>query len=136
MYRPSHPVFEDVASSGSIDLLDSPDLRFALLRYGPKKDFLQVLSDRELDLWQDRISPYLVERTDGIRYAFPDEARDRTVRFPPGTEALYGDRTFQNLLLLRAGAVSSQLQLDGEVLQATEDVLREIRRATGSAGPE
>lgn len=128
VYRPSHPVFEDLASAGTIDLLDSPELRIALLRYGQAKDFLDVLSDRELGLWQDRMAPYLVERTDGLRYMSPLGARDRTPRFPSGAEALTQDRDFQNLLLLRAGSVTSQRALDQEVLEAAEAVLEEIDR--------
>lgn len=126
VYGPSHPVFEDLASSGGVDGSASPDLRFALLRYGQRKDFLAELAARERQLWQDHMVPFLSERVDGLRYSDPDEARDRAPRFPPGAATLYEDRTFQNLLLLRAAHVSSQLGLDSLVLQATDEVLAEI----------
>ena len=126
IYGPAHPVFDDLANSGSIGLLDSADLRFALLRYGQEKDFLSALSEREFTLWQDHMAPYLSERTDILPQIFPDRQPALTPRFDSGLEGLYSDRTFQNLLLRRRGTVDSQLRLDHRVADAVEGVLQEI----------
>jgi hypothetical protein len=97
VYGPYHPVFEDLANTSSVELLDSPELRFDLLRYGQAKDFLAVLSARELRLWEDLMQPFLLETTDAAVHSSPFTAEPR---FEDGAENLYGSRYFQNMLIV------------------------------------
>ena len=126
VFGPYHPVFEDLANATSVDLLGSPELRFALLRYGQAKEFLAVLSARELRLWEDRMNPHLLENLDVLAYYGDAPQQALEPRFPSGLESLYRDRYFQNLLLQRRGIISSQLGLDDEVRRGITDVLEQI----------
>ena len=129
VYGPAHPVFEDLANAGAVNVLRSPDLRFALLRYGQTRDFLNALADREAELWHGYMHPYLIEHTDILAQASEQAPDGLMPRFPSGIGALYDDRTFQNLLLRRKGTIRSQLRLDQDVLEAIEVVLVEVKAA-------
>lgn len=123
VYGPYHPVFEDLANSASVELLDSPELRYELLRYGQTRDFLSVMSAREQRLWEDLMQPFLLQNTDAALHSDPTEV---TIRFASGDEALYESRYFQNLLLRRRGVIASQLGLDRDVRESIRSVRREI----------
>ena len=136
VYGPAHPVFTDLANSGSIDLLESTELRLALLAYGQAKDFLAVSSDRELQGWQGELRPYLFERIDALPIMMEIGMMSDgmmpaglTPRFDSGIEDLYADRKFQNLLLTRRLQVVSQLNLDARVADGVARVLDEIGKA-------
>ena len=123
VYGPYHPVFQDLANAGGPDLLTSPELRLALLRYGQSRDFLAVISARELQLWEDLMQPFLLENTDAALHTGESPVAPR---FPSGGEALTRSRYFQNLLIRRRGLILSQLGLDRDVLDAIHEVLRRI----------
>lgn len=129
VYGPAHPVFEDLANAGAIDVLESSGLRFALLRYGQSREFLDALAGREAELWHSYMHPYLIERTDILPQTFEQDRGGLLPRFPSGIDTLYEDRTFQNLLLRRKRAIAGQLRVDGDVLEAIEAVLAEVDAA-------
>lgn len=123
VYGPYHPVFEDLANSSSVELLDSPELRFELLRYGQTRDFLGVISAREQRLWEELMQPFLFQNTDTALYS---EAHPVQPRFEDGAEVLYQSRYFQNLLLRRRSVIASQLGLDQDVRESIVRVREEI----------
>ena len=129
VYGPAHPVFEDLANAGAINVLESAELRFALLRYGQAKDFLADLAEREAALWHGTMHPYLIEHIDMLPTTRGIEDIGLAPRFESGFEALYEDRTFQNLLLRRRGAIRSQMRVNDQVLTAIDDVLAEAGAA-------
>jgi len=129
VYGPAHPVFQDLANAGAIDILESSELRYALLNYGQSTAFLTALAEREAELWHRFMHPYLIERTDILRQTRQGDRGGLTPRFPSGIDSLYQDRTFQNLLLRRKRSISSQLRVNGDVLDAIDAVLLQIAEA-------
>lgn len=112
VYGPAHPVFKDLANAGAVNVLESKDLRFALLSYGQSREFLTELAGREAELWHGYMHPYLIERTDILPQTSEQDRAGLMPRFPSGIESLYNDRTFQNLLLRRKRSIIGQLRLD------------------------
>ena len=129
VYTPAHPVFEDLANAGAVNVLKSADLRFALLRYGQSREFLATLAGREAELWHGYMHPYLIERTDILPQIREQNRVGLMPRFPSGIDTLYSDRTFQNLLLRRKRTIASQLRLDQEVYEAIQAVLVQVKAA-------
>ena len=129
IYGPAHPVFEDLANAGAVNVLESSNLRFALLGYGQSREFLNALAQREAELWHGYMHPYLIERTDILPQTREQERAGLLPRFPSGIDTLYNDRTFQNLLLRRKRTILGQLRLDQDVHEATEAVLMHIKAA-------
>jgi hypothetical protein len=127
VYGPAHPVFEDLANAGAVNVLESAELRFALLRYGQSREFLAALAGREAELWHGYMHPYLIERTDLLPQTFEQDRAGLEPRFPSGIDTLYDDRTFQNLLLRRKRTIVGQLRLDQDVHEAVEAVLEQVR---------
>ncbi len=126
VFGPSQPAFESLSSSNGLDLLISSQLRFSLLRYGQAKEFLEVLSARELRLWEDLTEPYLLEHTDAVLYSGASMQSPPTSRFDSGAERLYSDRFFHNLLVRRRGRISGLLEMDRDVLANIDAVLEAI----------
>ena len=131
IYGPAHPVFEDLANAGAIDMLESTELRYALLRYGQSRDFLTALAQRESELWHNQMQAFLIERTDVLPQLNENYRGDLAPRFPSGLEALYEDRTFQNLLLSRKVSIVGQLRVGRQALEAIETVLAQVRMLIG-----
>ena len=129
VYGPAHPVFNDLANAGAIDVLESAELRFALLRYGQASDFLAALARREAELWHGHMHPYLIERTDILPQSHARDIGDLEPRFPSGLDTLYEDRTFQNMLLRRRPTIEGQLGMNQDVPDAIEAVLAETTAA-------
>ena len=127
VYGPAHPVFEDLANAGAVNVLESTDLRFALLRYGQSRDFLTELAKREAELWHGYMHPFLIERTDILPQTLEQDRAGLMPRFPSGIDTLYDDRTFQNLLLRRKRSIIGQLRLDQDVHEAVEAVLAHVK---------
>lgn len=127
VYGPAHPVFKDIANAGAVNVLESNDLRFALLRYGQSREFLTELAGREAELWHGYMHPYLIERTDILPQTSEQDRAGLTPRFPSGIDALHNDRTFQNLLLRRKRSIIGQLRLDQDIHEAIEAVLAQVK---------
>ncbi len=131
VYGPSQPAFESLANSSGLELPISSELRFALLRYGQTKDFLEVLSARELRLWEDLTEPYLLEHTDAVLFSPGLAELAGTARFETGAEQLFSDRYFQNLLAQRRDRLSGLLEVDRDVLETIDAVLEAIAVRNG-----
>jgi hypothetical protein len=123
VFGPSQPAFEALANSGGTELVIPPELRFGLLRYGQAKEFLEVLSARELQEWEDLTKPYLFDHTDVARYEVEASLPNPAPGLDPVVEHLYSDRYFRNLLVSRRDRISALLDMDQEVLTAIDEVL-------------
>jgi hypothetical protein len=126
VFGPSQPAYEALANSSGLELLISPSLRLALLRYGQAKDFLGVLSQRELRAWEDLEAPYLLENTDATLFMGPPLSPEAGRSFESGVDLLYSDRYFQNLLARRHDRISILRDMDRDVLAAIDAVLAAI----------
>ena len=105
MFGPSQPAFEALANSSGVELGIPPELRFSLLRYGQAKDFLEVVSARELQEWQNLMKPYLLEYTDARLSISGPERPTPPEGAGTGAGQLYSDPYFRNLWCHAASAL-------------------------------
>jgi hypothetical protein len=129
-FGPAHPVFTDLANTSSVDILEFPELRYALFRYGRQKEFLVNLHNRETVLYQQDMRPYLARR---FVVSNQDEASsDATVRrINADKVGFHEDEYLQNLLTSRRGIIRSQLRVDRDIAAAIGEILQliEVARA-------
>lgn len=124
-FGPAHPVFTDLANTSSVDILELPELRYTLFRYGRQKEFLANLHNRETVLYQQDMRPYLARR-----FAVPnrDEAGSgATVRRINADKAgFHEDDYLRNLLISRRSIINSQLTVDRDIATVIGEILQLI----------
>jgi hypothetical protein len=103
-YTPVHAVFDDLISSGALNLLRSDTLRVAILAYAQERDRVAGVENTEQQIVTHTIVPYLLEKAEFLPWITPAQ-RDslRLGSEPPRRDphALLNDPTFRNLLYLR-----------------------------------
>ena len=123
-FGPAHPVFTDLANS-SVDILEFPELRYALFRYGRQKEFLANLHNRETVLYQQDMRPYLARR-----FVVSNEGEvggDAAVRrIKADKTGFHEDEYLRNLLISRRGIINSQLTVDRDIATAVGEILQLI----------
>jgi hypothetical protein len=123
-FGPAHPVFTDLANS-SVDILEFPELRYALFRYGRQKEFLANLHNRETVLYQQDMRPYLARR-----FVVSNEGEvggDAAVRRIKADKiGFHEDEYLRNLLISRRGIINSQLRVDRDIATAIGEILQLI----------
>lgn len=119
-YTPSHPVLDDILSSGRFQLIRSPDLRAAILRYQQERSRIQTGEQDEMDYASQVVLPYLSSRVDLDALFSSDSVRQSAAaRQIPG---LLQDPEFGSLLWAKEQA-SSQVDLwAGELMRAIKSV--------------
>lgn len=127
-YTASHPVLDDVLSTGRLELLRSVDLRRALMDFGQERARLAVIEQEEREFVAREMEPYLASRLDLSGLASPrsPEQRAAAMRALPD---LLGDQTFGSLLYLdRARTESSR--------NYAADLLDKVSAVQSALGPE
>ncbi|MEN8374809.1 MAG: hypothetical protein ABFS34_05115 [Gemmatimonadota bacterium] len=69
-YTPTHPVLDEIVSSGRMDRIRSDDVRRALMTYIQERDRIAVIDEQERDYAQGSLTDYLAGRVDlGVLFA-------------------------------------------------------------------
>jgi hypothetical protein len=103
-YTPVHAVFDDLISSGGLNLIRSDTLRTAILEYAQERERVAGVEAHELDLVTQTVVPYVVGRADLLPWIRPTQRDslglgvERPLRNPA---VLLQDPTFRNILYLR-----------------------------------
>ena len=128
-FGPAHPVFNDLANTSSIDVLEFGKLRSALFEYGKLKEFLTNLHSREMAFFNDHMEPYMARH---LEYpAAYDPNGPKVPAISSGVTSLHVDPYFRNLLLRRKGTIRSQLTVDRQIASNIEIILAELAYAQG-----
>lgn len=128
-FGPAHPVFNDLANTSSVDILEFSSLRLALFEYGREKEFLQNRHARETAFWQIEMSPYLHQTFD-YSFFLDDSPDDATVSRMVSDDSVDRDnRHLKNLLIVRSRMVRGQLRMDHEIAALIDEILANIRSA-------
>ena len=126
VYGPSHPVYDDLANSSSIDLLESAELRGELFRYGRLKDFLTILANNERNFFLTQMNPYLTQHIDLMLTNHASSPLGQDPKFESDWDHLRQDRQFHNLLVFRYGQVVMQLGIDRDIVDSIKNILANI----------
>ena len=106
-------------------LLELPELRYALFRYGRLKEWLVNLHNRETVLYQREMRPYLARRF--VRSRKDEAGSEATVRRINAEEAgFHEDEYLRNLLIERRGLIRVQLTVDRDIADAIGEILQLI----------
>jgi len=116
-YTPSHPVLDDLLTTGRLDLIRSEDLRRALMTFGGERARLAVVEERERDFVARDVQTYLAARLDLESLSFPrsPEQRAAALRALPDVIAA---PSFGSLLYLDRDRAESSSSFAGTLLEA------------------
>ena len=124
-YTPSHSFLEDLVSSGNLHLIQSHELRMALLDYVQERDRLQVVERRELDFVADHLEPLVASHVD-LPKLLGDAPAD-------GLAELLVNQQFRNLLWIRWERTETSVRFGNTVEKTIIRVQQEIEKARNGA---
>ena len=120
-YTPTHPILQDLQSSGRFDLIESQELRNLLTEYIQEKDRLAVVEERERWLISNLLEPYLAKQLDlGILLS----EVDTTGTFNEYKRFLNISKSPElgSLIYMRRERTESALRFSGRVNKIIDDV--------------
>ena len=112
IYSPTNAVYEDLISSGNLNLLSSDSLRSELIEYRGRLSRTPLTEQSDLDVIEKQIQPYLIQKqvfsllepyADVKGIAISQDQKDRIIR------VLLNDRTFIDLVYLRRHSIGQVL---------------------------
>jgi len=128
-YTPSHPVLDDLLTTGRLDLIRSGDLRRALMAFQGERARVAVAEERERDFVARDVQPYLAARLDleALSSLRSPEQRSAALRALPDVIAA---PNFGSLLYLDRKRAESSSSFASGLLEAVHTV----QKALGEQG--
>lgn len=134
-YTPVHAVFDDLISSGGLNLIRSDTLRTAILEYAQERERVASVEDSEQQFLTQMVVPYLIGRAEFLPW-IPAARRDSLGLDAerPGMDpnALLQDPTFRNLLYLRWERADVTQRYSARLHEVVVEVLGLLRVHEGS----
>jgi len=136
-FFPPSSVLNDLESSGSLAVLTSRELRFALLSYERARERVNFMEDWAREVDEDGLRPYLTQNfrwtaetplplVDGRR--LPADPL-RPVSAPEGSvRRMLSDSVFENLVLIKRQRLNIVQRRSGQTAQLIQDVIDLIDR--------
>lgn len=121
-YTPSHPVLDDLQSSGRFNLIKSKELRLLLMDYLQSKERIKTPEEKERLFVQDRMNPFLSEKVDLGKVFESDQYRID----PKKLENLIDDELFGSLLYTRKSTIESSQIYSRRLLKKIEEIVFEL----------
>ena len=121
-YTPSHPVLDDLQSSGRFNLIKSKKLRLLLMDYLQYKERIKTPEEKERLFVQDRMNPFLSEKVDLGKVFESDQYR----MDPKKLENLIDDELFGSLLYTRKSTIESSQIYSRRLLKKIEEIVFEL----------
>lgn len=113
-YTPTHPILQDLQTSGRFDLIESAEVRDQLSSYLQEKDRLAVIEERERSFVANYIEPYLTKHLDLLQLN-SDDLKAESDQYRIFIEMTYGQE-FGSLLFYKTKRTSSALSYSQRVL--------------------
>lgn len=126
-YTASHPVLDDLASTGRLDLIRSNKLRAALMRFGQERSRVGVVEQYERDFIANQVAPYLAARVD--LEALSSDSPERVAAAVASADGMLGDAQFGSLLYLSRDRTESSHRFG-------ERLLASVAAVQGQLGPQ
>lgn len=122
-YTASHPVLDELLTTGQLDLIRSDDLRHALMAFGQERSRVAVVEQREREFVFSQLEPYLAARLD--LGAVASGSQDQAVATLPSITDILSDNNFGSLLYLDRVRTETSLGF-ADRLVATVDGVRRV----------
>jgi len=128
-YTASHPVLDDLLTTGQLDLITSDDLRLALMKFGQERSRIAVTEEQERNFVVRELEPYLAARLDLEALVSPrsPEQFAATARAVP---SLIPDTTFSSLEYLNRKRTETSMRYAGILLDAVSAVQKLLGEET------
>ncbi|MFD1314657.1 DUF6090 family protein [Namhaeicola litoreus] len=123
-YTPSHPVLDDLQSSGRFNLIKSEELRFLIRDYIQTKERIKMPEEKERRFVLEQMAPFLSERIalgklfESDQYELDREKLDH----------LMNDEFFGSLLYIRKNTIKSSQQYSRILLKNIETIQFELNK--------
>jgi hypothetical protein len=123
-FAPRRAAFNDLISSGGIQLIQSDTLRRALAAYEQAMALNRTVQDEAIAAWETQMRPYLVEHASMPGFAIhmtrlPEDIRPAELSFRSDLDAFYGNRRYANLLM-------TQIFVEWRVRRRDQELLRQL----------
>lgn len=122
-YTASHPVLDELLTTGQLDLIRSDDLRHALMVFGQERSRIAVVEQREREFVVSQLEPYLAARLD--LSAVASGSQDQVVAALPSITGMLSENNFGSLLYLDREVTKSSLGF-ADRLMATVAGVRQV----------
>jgi len=120
-YTASHPVLDDLLTTGRLDLLRSSELRRAIMAFQQERSRIGVIEEQEREFVMRQMAPYLAARLDLEALTSPGspEQHAAALRAIPG---LLADASFGSLLYLHRNRTENSSAFAGVLLEKVDAV--------------
>ena len=136
-FFPPSSVLNDLVSSGSLSVLTSQELRFALLSYERGRERVNFMEDWAREVDEDGLRPYLTQHfrwTSEVPLPLVDGRRLPADRLQPvsvseeSLRRMLNDSVFENLILIKRQRLGILQRRSGQLAELIDDVIELIDR--------
>ena len=128
-YTASHPVLDDLVSTGRLGLIRSDELRRALMAFGQERARISVVEQEEREFVSREVEPYLAARLD-LEALSSRGSPERHATALRAVRDLLTDTTFGSLLYLNRFRTEGSIEFAATLLETISGV----REALGEQG--
>lgn len=136
-FFPPSSVLNDLVSSGSLSILTSQELRFALLSYERGRERVNFMEDWAREADEDGLRPYLTQNfrwtseaplplVDGKR--LPEDRLQPVSVSEESLRRMLNDLVFENLILIKLQRLGILQRRSGQLAELIDDVIELIDR--------
>ena len=138
-FAPRRAAFDDLTSSGGVQLIQSDTLRRALAAYEQAMALNRTVQSEAVTAWHTQMRAYLIEHASMPGYALhmteiPEYMKPAELPFRSDLDAFYGNRRYANLLMTQIFVEWRVRRRDQELLQRLDAVLKLLDTDTNPAG--
>ena len=138
-FAPRRSAFDDLISSGGVQLIQSDALRRALAAYEQAMALNRTVQSEAVAAWHTQMRPYLIEHASMPGYAvhmrqIPEDIRPAELPFRSDLDAFYGNRRYANLLMTQIFVEWRVRRRDHELLRRLDAVLELLDTDANPAG--
>ena len=116
-YTPSHPVLDDIQSSGRISLIQSDSVRYSLTFYGQERARIQVIDESERQVVINHIEPFLISKIDLNLLFNKDLNTEKTKRLHTQLNRLIRSPDVGSMLYLRKDRTERAISYSTRLLE-------------------
>ena len=125
-YTASHPVLDDLVTTGRLDLIQSDELRHMLMVFGQERSRIGVTEQYEREFVASYIAPYLATRLDLEALSSDSPARVAAAVLP--ANEVLADKSFGSLLYLSRDRTQGSRNFGQTLLTAVSNVQRVLAK--------
>ena len=128
-YSTAHPVLDDLASSGSLELIQSDSIRLLLGIYMQEKNRYTAVEEREGEFTYNQLIPFLsgiFDLSHSSSNLLTASELDKTI------ESMNLDNQYGSLIYMRISRVNIALDYGNRVANSIENVLLQLKKELNS----